>query len=84
MSDPNPVPSYFTFKYMWRYTVWLIWSNPLTIFLTIQSIFLQLTMDTTMSRPVVHWSLTGANMLGILIAQLKKNNPSPPPPTKGP
>lgn len=72
------MPRYFGWRYIW----WLAYTNALTILATLQLIFLQFTMDDTLSRPVVHWLLSGANILGIVIAQIKRNHPPGKAPTK--
>lgn len=70
----DPIPRDFG----WRYGLWFLWSNMLTILLTAQAIFLQLTLDSTLSRATIHWLLTGVNCLGIVIAQIKANRPPSP------
>ena len=74
----DPIPRDFG----WRYGLWFLWSNMLTILLTAQAIFLQLTLDSTLSRATIHWLLTGVNCLGLVIAQIKANRPPSPPPVK--
>lgn len=67
----------------WRWLVWLLWSNILTVLLTIQAIFLQLTLDPeSLPRNWVHRVLQAANIIGIVVAQVKRNNPPPPRPRK--
>jgi hypothetical protein len=66
-----------------RYILWMAWSNSLTILLTLQAIFLQLTLDPeSIPRNWVHRLLQAANLIGIIIAQLKRNTPPGPPPRK--
>jgi len=66
----------------WRYVLWLTWSNVLTIILSLQAIFLQLTIDSDIPTTWTHHLLTAADVLGIVAAQIKRNKPPPPPPRK--
>jgi hypothetical protein len=66
----------------WRYILWLAWSNALTILLSIQAIFLQLTIDSEIPRVWTHHLLTAADVLGIVAAQIKRNVPPGPPPRR--
>jgi hypothetical protein len=80
MSDPTDMPRDFG----WRYLLWILWDNPITVLMTLQAIFLQLTLDPDLSPVWVHRVSQVACALGIVIAQIKKRVPSasPPPPTK--
>jgi len=66
-----------------RYILWLGWTNALTILLTVQAIFLQLTLDPeSLSRVWVHRLLQAANIIGIVVAQIKRNAPPGPAPKR--
>lgn len=54
----------------------------LTILCTAQLIILQLTSDETLPKLLTHWLLIGANSIGIIVAQIKKNAPPKAPPRK--
>jgi hypothetical protein len=68
----------------WRWLLWLAWCNALTIICTMQVALLQITMPDPstpqQARPWIHWVLTAVNILGIIAAQIKRNNPPLPPP----
>ena len=75
--DHDPVPKYFSMRYIW----WVIYSNAITILATIQLIFQGLTLDPTMlDHKTVHWVDIFNMVLMIIVAQAKKNDPSPPSP----
>jgi hypothetical protein len=78
MHKKPPMPKDWGF----RYIGWLLYTNALSIVMTVQLIFLQFTMDSTLSRPTVHWLLSGVNVLGIIIAQIKRATGPPPRPLK--
>lgn len=67
-----------------RFILWMIWSNLLSIICTLQIIVLYLSADDTLalSDKTTHYLLTGANVLGIVIAQVKKNHPPKEAPRK--
>lgn len=80
MSD-DPVPAYFSL----RYVMWLMWTNALTILMTLQGIFTGLTLDEKyMSQAAAHGCLLISFVLGVIVAQIKKNHPPGEPPTKAP
>lgn len=81
MNTPDPVPAYFSF----RYVLWLCWTNAITILSVVQGIAAALTLDpTAVSHAVFHWCLIANSVLCVVIAQIKRNAPPGPPPTKGP
>ena len=82
MNDPiPPMPLNFGL----RYVLWIAWSNALTILMTLQAVFTMVTLDPTLvDHAVAHYCLVASCVLGIVIAQLKRNNPPGPPPTKSP
>ena len=72
MSSTDPVPSYFSF----RYIAWVAWSNAITIMAMLQAIFQAITLDPTLlPHEVVHWATIVSLILTIIVAQMKKNNP---------
>ena len=78
MSD-DPVPAYFSI----RYIIWLAWSNSITGLMTLQAIFATLTLDPQLlSHSASHYVLIGNAVLCAVVAQVKRNNPPGPPPTK--
>jgi hypothetical protein len=77
--DSDPVPAYFSF----RYVIWLAWTNALTILMTIQGIVAAITLDPTLvSHGALHWYLIANAVLSVIIAQIKRNYPPSPAPTK--
>lgn len=68
----------------WRYLWWVAWTNMLTIICTIQLGFIYLTADNTLdlSDKSSHRLLAVANLLGIVVAQIKRHNPPKDPPRK--
>jgi hypothetical protein len=54
----------------------------LTILCTVQLVIIQLSADETLSKSLVHWLLMGGNVLGIIIAQIKRSSPPGGPPMK--
>jgi hypothetical protein len=81
MSSPDPVPSYFGL----RYVAWFIWSNAITGLMIIQVAVTAITLDPTIvSHNTFHYALIANAVLAAIVAQLKKNTPPSPPPTKGP
>jgi hypothetical protein len=82
MNSPiPPMPSNFSF----RYVMWYLWCNAITILMIAQSAFSALTLDPTLvSHNTFHWILIGNSVLTATIAIAKKNNPPGPPPTKSP
>jgi hypothetical protein len=81
MNDPDPVPKWFTM----RYVAWLIFTNPISILATLQAIFQALTLDPSMvSHTTVHVISICNLVLIVVIAQIRKGKSSPPPPSKGP
>ena len=82
MNSPDPVPSYFGL----RYIVWLIWTNLVTIIAIVQGTFavLALSSEDMFSHTTVRWFMVASAVLSAVIAQIKKNVPPSPPPTKGP
>lgn len=69
-----------------RYIAWLAWSNAITVLGTLQAIVSLLVMgDKSLFTDNQFHELLFANaVLTIIVAQLKKNNPPGPPPTKAP
>jgi hypothetical protein len=66
-----------------RWLVWMAYSNMLTIVFTAQLVMMQVAYDPHNAQsPWVHWVLTGANVFGIIGAQIKRNKPPPPAPRK--
>jgi len=66
-----------------RYVFWMLWCNSITILMIIQGIFATITLDPTLvPHNVFHYILLGNAILCAIVAQVKKNNPPPAPPTK--
>jgi hypothetical protein len=87
MSVENPVPTWFGVRYVFRYVMWIMYTNPVTILATLQALFQAATLnDTLFSKTADHWIAIGALALTVLVAQVKKNSPptSPPINPKGP
>lgn len=90
MNDPDPVPSYFTVGYMFRYVLWWLWSNPVSVLGTLQIIFQTLTLPdpntgnppVQLSHAAIHWIAIANLILLVIIAQVRKRLPFNPPPTK--
>ena len=79
MSD-DPVPAYFGL----RFVAWFIWSNAITGLMVLQAGLTAITLDPSLvSHTTFHYLLIGNSVLCAIIAQVKRNNPPSPPPTKG-
>ena len=76
MSVENPVPTWFGVRYVFRYIMWIIYTNPVTILSSLQALFQALTLNDTMfSKQVDHGIAIAALILTIFVAQVKKNSP---------
>jgi hypothetical protein len=81
MSSPDPVPAYFSF----RYIAWFIWTNLITGLALIQAVLAGLMMDQELfSHQTFRGIVLGNAILTIVIAQVKRNTPPGPAPTKTP
>ncbi len=84
MNSPDPIPRDFG----WRYILWMIWSNAITILAALQGIFVSVLLvsdDPTnpmLPHYVVRWIVLGNAVLTGVVAQLKRNSPPGPPPVK--
>lgn len=68
----------------WRYILWAIWSNAITILMIAQTIFATITLDPTLvSHDAAHWILIGNAITAAVLAQIKRNNPPIPAPPAG-
>jgi hypothetical protein len=62
----------------WRYILWWIWSNAITVLMIVQAAFATLTLDPTLiPHNVFHWLLVTNAVLCAILAQIKRNNPPP-------
>ena len=68
----------------WRYVAWLAWSNAISVLGTIQAVLAVIVLDPDIALDhVLFHRISLANAIAVvLVAQLKKNNPPGPPPTK--
>lgn len=67
----------------WRYILWQIWCNALTLVGIAQATFASLALMSDMfSHDTIRWYMVASAVLSIVIAQIKKSNPPPPPPLK--
>ena len=83
MSQPDPIPSDFGVRYMWRFLWWFLWTNPVSILSTVQAVFTAITLDPTLLNHQAFHVISICNLVAIvIIAQVKKRNPSPPPPIR--
>ena len=80
MSTPNPVPSYFSF----RYILWLAWTHAVGVLSAIQAIFgaVLLAVDANPEHPVVSqkivlFLLVGNAALTGILSQINRNSRSP-------
>lgn len=79
MNNPDPVPR----DWGWRYITWLIWCNAITILAVAQGVFATLALASDMfSHTTIRVYMVANAILSALIAQIKRNNPPSPPPTK--
>jgi len=87
MSSPDPVPSYFGPRYL----AWLLWSNAITVLSVLQGVFASVLLvsdpsghdpDPLIPHNVSRFIILGNAVLTGIIAQLKRNNPPGPPPTR--
>ena len=84
MNSPDPIPRDFG----WRYILWMIWSNAITILAALQGIFASvLLVSDDPTNPMlphtwVRWIVLGNAILTGVIAQVKRNSPPSPPPTQ--
>lgn len=82
--DNDPVPAYFS----WRYVLWFLWSNAITILSIAQGGLAALMLaDGDPNNPMIphtvyRWIVLANAFLTGLCAVAKKNNPPGPPPTK--
>jgi hypothetical protein len=68
-----PVPANFSFKYV----MWFIWCNAVTILTTIQGVLAAITLDpTTIDHNVYHWIVISNAVLVVVLAQITRNKPS--------
>jgi hypothetical protein len=65
-----------------KWIVWLMYTNAVSIIMTLQLIFLYLSADNSIPQQYVHWCLGVANILGIVVAQIKNRFPVPPRPLR--
>lgn len=89
MSDPDPIPKYFSLSYMLRYALWFCWSNPVSLLLTLQAIFQAMTVPDSdgklpvdLSHAQVHWIAITGLAVTVIIAQIRKRLPNGLPPTR--
>jgi len=72
----------------WRYIGWLAWSNSITILSALQGIFASVLLvaedpqHPLLSHDAFRLVILGNAILTGLVAQIKRNNPPGPPPTK--
>jgi hypothetical protein len=79
--DLPPIPSNFGFKYI----LWYLWLNSITILMIVQAVFTALTLDPDIvSHNTFHYILIGNAVATAIVAQVKKNNPPSPPPPRSP
>lgn len=72
MSDEPPMPSNFGFKY----AMWFLWCNAITVLMMVQAAFTALTLDPTLiSHNAFHWILIVNAVLCATLAQIKRTNP---------
>lgn len=82
MNNPDPFPP-MPRDFGWRYILWLIWCNALSILGTAQAILAMVALDPTLvAAKTYHWVTLGNAILVVVIAQWKKNAPPGPPPLK--
>ncbi len=83
MNQPDPVPPVPS-NFGPRYVAWWLWCNAITILQSAQGVFAGLALASDMfSHNTVRVYMVTNAVLSIIIAQVKKNNPPSPPPTKG-
>jgi hypothetical protein len=79
------MPSNFGLGYALRVTGWWLFCNPITVLASLQGIFQAITLDPTIvSHDAIHWISILNLALIVIIAQIRKGNTLPPPPSKGP
>jgi hypothetical protein len=67
----------------WRYILWMCWSNIITIMASAQGIVAMLMLDQEIfSHTTFRYIVLGNAILTAVVAQIKRNNPPSPPPTK--
>ena len=73
MAD-DPVPAYFSV----RYVLWFMWSNAITLLMTLQTIVSALTLDQSLfPDKVLHWMLIANAALVATLANIRRNGPPP-------
>jgi len=84
MNQPDPLPP-MPPNFGWRYILWFIWCNAITGLMLVQVVVTTVTLDPTLvSHDTFHYLLIANAVICAVIAQIKRNNPPSPPPTKGP
>jgi hypothetical protein len=74
MNATPPMPANFGFKYI----MWFLWSNAITILMTVQAGFTALTLDPTLIGHVTfHWILISNAVIVAALANIKRNSPPP-------
>ena len=70
---PMPqMPKEFSFKYV----MWVLWCNAVTVLVTIQGVLAAITLDPTlMSHVIFHWVSIGNALLVIVLAQIERRGP---------
>ena len=83
MNTPDPViPKDFGIRYMLCYTLWICWTNKLSLLFILQGAILELTVDYDVPKPMVHHILFAYNIVGLILAQVSRAQGHIPPPTK--
>lgn len=81
MSSNDPVPAYFGL----RYVLWFMWSNAITLLMTLQVIVSTLALDPTLlPDKVTHWMLIANAVLVAILAQIRRDRPPPSRPLNKP
>ena len=88
MSTPDPMPRDFG----WRYVAWFLWCNIITILSALQGVFAAVLLaagedagrDPMIPHTWFRWIVLGNAILTGAVAQVKRNKPPSPPPTKVP
>jgi hypothetical protein len=80
-AEDTPMPTNFGF----RYIAWAVWANLITILAVLQGVLATLMLDQDIfSHETFRYIVLGNALLTALVAQIKRNSPPSPPPTKGP
>ena len=70
-------------RFGWAYIGWAIWTNLITILMVLQAAFASLTLANDLFTKNTERTILLVNaILTAIIAQIKRNNPPSPPPTK--